>query len=160
MFHDDSIAGNWQALVQRIEATDALGRWAVDDERLAGLHDIADDLLPLLAVGTDAARTDGVLGALVRRAAVAGGADDDALLLILHLFSDWVCPMAVQLRDLAPGMVSVIVSELTCQIRSYRWRGGALSRRVCAGAPAVPCSRNSAHRRHGIGTRPSASWIR
>ena len=122
MFDDDSIAGSWQALVQRIEATDALGRWAVDDDRLAGLHDVADDLLPLLAVGADAARADDILGALVRRAAVDGGADDDALLLTLHLFSDWVCPMAVQLRDLAPGMVGVIVSELTCQIRSHRWQ--------------------------------------
>lgn len=122
MFQDDSIAGSWQALVERIESTDALGRWAVDDDRLAGLHDVANDLLPLLVVGADAGRADGILGALVRQAAVDGGADDDALLLTLHLLSDWVCPMAVQLRDLAPGMVGVIVSELTCQIRSYRWR--------------------------------------
>jgi hypothetical protein len=122
MFHDDSIAGTWQALVQRIETTDALRRWAEDDDRLAGLHDIAEDLLPLLVVGADTARADDILGALVRQAAVDGGADDDALLLTLHLFSDWVCPMAVQLRDLAPGMVGVIVSELTCQIRGFRWR--------------------------------------
>src|SRR3954465_11452460 len=122
MFDNDSIAGSWQALVQRLEATDALGRWAVDDDRLAGLHDITNDLLPLLAAGADAARADDILAALVRRAAVDGGADDDALLLTLHLLSDWVCPMALQLRDLAPGMVGVIVSELTCQIRSYRWQ--------------------------------------
>ena len=122
MFHDDSIAGSWQALVERIETTDALGRWAVEDERLAGLRGVAGDLLPLLAVGAEAARVDDILSALVRRAAVDGGADDDALLLTLHLFSDWVCPMAAQLRDLAPGIVRVIVSELTCQIRSYRWQ--------------------------------------
>jgi hypothetical protein len=36
MFHDDSIAGSWHSLVQRIETTDALGRWAVEDDRLAG----------------------------------------------------------------------------------------------------------------------------
>jgi hypothetical protein len=132
MFHDDSIAGGWQDLVHRIETTDALARWAVQDERLASLHDVAGDLLPLLAVGADATRADDILGALVRRAAVdGGGADDDALLLTLHLFSDWVCPMAVQLRDLAPGMVGVIVSELTCQIRSYRWR--QRTRAVAAG---------------------------
>jgi hypothetical protein len=122
MFHDDSIAGSWQALVERIESTDALGQWAVEDERLADLHGVAGDLLPLLAVGADAARADDILGALVRRAAIDGSADDDAVLLTLHLFSDWVCPMAVQFHDLAPGMVGVIVSELTCQIRSYRWR--------------------------------------
>ena len=69
MFHDDSIAGSWQSLVQRIETTDALGRWAVEDDRLAGLHDVARDLLPLLAEGADAARADDILGALVGRAA-------------------------------------------------------------------------------------------
>ncbi|HEX8093481.1 MAG TPA: hypothetical protein VF542_06595 [Jatrophihabitans sp.] len=52
-------------------------------------------------------------------------------MLTLHLLSDWVCPMAVQLRDLAPGMVGVIVSELTCQIRNYRWR--QRTRAVAAG---------------------------
>jgi hypothetical protein len=122
MFHDDSIAGSWQALVQRIETTDALGRWAVEDDRLAGLHDVARDLLPLLAGGADAARADDILGALVGRAAIEGGGDDDALLLTMHLLSDWVWPLAVQLRDLGTGMVAVIVSELTCQIRTYPWR--------------------------------------
>jgi hypothetical protein len=122
MFHDDSIAGSWQALVQRIDTTDALGRWAVDDDRLAGLHDVARDLLPLLAKGADAARADDILGALVRRAAIGGGAEDDALLLTLHLLSDWVWPLATQLRDLGNGMLGVIVSELTCQIRTYPWR--------------------------------------
>jgi hypothetical protein len=122
MFHDDSVAGSWQALVQRLEATDALGRWAVDDQRIACLHDVAHELLPLLAVGADPARADDILCALVRRAAIDGGVDDDALLLTLHLLSDWVCPMAVQFHDLAPGMVGVIVSELTCQIRTYRWQ--------------------------------------
>lgn len=122
MFHDDSIAGSWQTLVQRIESTDALGRWAANDDRLAGLHDITLDLLPLLAKGADAARADDILTALVGRAAIDGGADDDALLLTLHLLSDWVWPLAVQLRDLGTGMVGVIVSELTCQIRTYPWR--------------------------------------
>jgi hypothetical protein len=121
MFHDDSIAGSWQSLVGRIETTGALGRWAVEDDRLAGLHDVAHDLLPLLAEGADAARADDISGALVRRAAIDGGGDD-ALLLTLHLLSDWVWPLAMQLRDLGTGMVAVIVSELTCQIRTYPWR--------------------------------------
>jgi hypothetical protein len=122
MFHEDSIAGSWQSLVQRIETTDALGHWAVEDHRLAGLNDVTHDLLPLLAAGADAAHADDILGALVRRAAVDGGGDDDALLLTLHLLSDWVWPLAIQLRDLGTGMVGVIISELTCQIRTYPWR--------------------------------------
>lgn len=122
MFHDDSIAGSWQALVQRIETTDALDRWAADDDRLDGLHTVAGDLLPLLAEGADAARADDILGALVGRAALDGGADDDALLLTVHLLSDWVVPLATQLADLGLAMVGIIVSELTCQIRTYPWR--------------------------------------
>lgn len=122
MFHDNSIAGSWQALVQRIETTDALGRWATGDDRLAGLRTIAGDLLPLLAEGADAARADDILGALVGRAALDGGADDDALLLTVHLLSDWVVPLATHLADLGPAMVGIIVSELTCQIRTYPWR--------------------------------------
>jgi hypothetical protein len=122
MFHDDTIAGSWQALVQRIETTDALGRWAVEDDRLAGLNDVTHDLLPRLAEGADAAHADDILGALVGRAAIDGGGDDDALLLTLHLLSDWVWPLAMQLRDLGTAMVGVIVSELTCQIRTYPWR--------------------------------------
>jgi len=122
MFHDDSIAGSWQALVQRIEITHALARWATADARLSGLHDVIHDLLPLLAEGADAGRADDLLGALVGRAALDGGADDDALLLTVHLLSDWVMPLATQLRDLGPGMVGVVVSELTCQIRTYPWR--------------------------------------
>jgi hypothetical protein len=122
MFHDDSIAGSWRALVQRLHATDALGRWSADDDRLAGLNDVTRDLLPLLAEGAQASGADGILGALVRQAALDGGADDDALLLMVHLLSDWVLPLATQLRDLGPGMVGVIVSELTCQLRTYPWR--------------------------------------
>lgn len=122
MFHDDSIAGSWQSLVQRIETTNAIGRWAVEDRRLAGLKDVTRSLLPRLAEGADAAHADDILGALVGRAAIDGGNDDDALLLTLHLLSDWVWPLAVQLRDLGTGMVGVIVSELTCRIRTYPWR--------------------------------------
>lgn len=122
MFHNDSIAGSWTALVERIESTHALGRWAGQDARLAGLHEVGRDVLPLLAQGADADRADQVLGALVGRAALDGGADDDALLLTVHLLSDWVLPQATDLGDLAPCMVAVIVSELTCQIRTYAWR--------------------------------------
>ncbi len=121
MFHDDSIAGSWQALVQRIETTDALGRWAAGDDRLDGLHTVAADLLPVLAEGGDAARADDILAALVGRAALDGGAEDDALLLTVHLLSDWVVPLATQLADLGPAMVGIIVSELTYQIRTYPW---------------------------------------
>ncbi|MCW2530158.1 MAG: hypothetical protein JWM76_5018 [Pseudonocardiales bacterium] len=122
MFHNDDIAGSWQELVRRIEITDALGRWAASDDRLFGLRSVERDLVPRLALGADPARADEILSALLWRAAIDGGNDDDALLLMMHLQSDWVWPLATRLRDLGRGMVGVIVSELACQIRTYPWR--------------------------------------
>ncbi|HEY3717768.1 MAG TPA: hypothetical protein VGL39_24855 [Jatrophihabitantaceae bacterium] len=133
MFHDHSIAGSWPALVARLDDTNALGRWAERDARLAGLGEVERDLVPLLARGADHVRGNEVLAALVRQAADDGGDDLDALLLVLHLCSDWVLPLAKRLRDLSPGMVGVIVCELTCKIRSYRWRtpGSAVAATLC-----------------------------
>jgi hypothetical protein len=122
MFHDHSVAGSWPALVTRLVSTNALPRWAEHDARLDGLHDVERDLLPLLAPGSDHTRSNDVVMALVRQAARDGGDDLDALLLVLHLCSDWVLPMAKRLADLSPGMVGVIVCELTCKIRSFRWQ--------------------------------------
>jgi hypothetical protein len=67
-------------------------------------------------------RTDAILAALVRLAAVDGGRDDDALLLTLHLLSGMVWATVAELRDLSPDIVAVVVGELACQIRRYPWR--------------------------------------
>jgi hypothetical protein len=85
------------ALVARLDDTNALARWAEQDARLAGLREVERDLLPLLAPGADHARGNDVLMALVRQAARDGGDDHDALLLVLHLCSDWVLPLAKRL---------------------------------------------------------------
>jgi hypothetical protein len=122
MFHDHSVAGSWSGLVARLNNTNALARWAEQDARLDGLREVERDLLPLLAAGADHTRSNDVLMALVRQAACDGGDDLDALLLVLHLCSDWVLPLAKRLADLSPGIVGVIVCELTCKIRSFRWR--------------------------------------
>ena len=80
------------------------------------------ELASLVSVGTDPARADAVIGALVRLAAADGGRDDDALLVLLHLLSDMVLALAARLADLTPDVLGVIVSELACQIRAYPWR--------------------------------------
>src|SRR6266581_674613 len=166
MFRDHSIAGNWPALVACFDDTDALRRWAEQDARLAGLHYVERDLLPLLARGADHARGNDVLAALVRHAARDGGDDLDALLLVLHLCSDWVLPLAKRLRDLSPGMVGVIVCELTCKIRSYRWRtpGSAVAATLCRNTRRdVLAQFRPALRRRGAATElllppDSAKW--
>jgi len=166
MFHDQRIAGNWPALMARLDDTDALRRWAKQDARLAGLRYVERDLLPLLARGADHARGNDVLAALVRHAARDGGDDLDALLLVLHLCSDWVLPLAKRLGDLSPGMVGVIVCELTCKIRSYRWRtpGSAVAATLCRNTRRdVLAQFRPALRRRGAATElllppDSAKW--
>jgi hypothetical protein len=121
MFHDDRVAGSWTALTDRLDHTMVLGRWGAVEQDLTGLSRIAE-LVAVVQAGADPVRADLVMGALVRLAAVDGGCDDDALMVLLHLLSDWVLPLAVQLGDLTPDVLGVIVSELACQIRAYPWR--------------------------------------
>src|SRR3712207_1983354 len=120
MFHDPTIIGSWPALAERLDES-ALARWAAAEPDLAELTTVAD----LLAVWTEDGgydRTNAVLAALVRLAAVDGGRDDAALLLTLHLLSGLVWTMVGQLEDLSSDIVAVVVGELACQIRRYPWQ--------------------------------------
>lgn len=121
MFYDPTIVGSWPALAARLDDDAVLTCWAEVEPDLAGLTTVAE----LLAVWSEDGRSDRtnvVLAALVRLAAVDGGRDDDALLLALHLLSGLVWTTVAQLRDLSPDIVAVVVGELACQIRCYPWR--------------------------------------
>jgi hypothetical protein len=121
MFHDPTIVGSWPALTARLDRDAVLIRWAETEVALTGLGTVAD---VVTACSSDSGheRSDQVLAALVRLAAVDGGRDDDALALLLHLLSGMVWTTVRQLRDLSPDIVAVVVGELTCQIRRYPWR--------------------------------------
>ena len=120
VFHDDTIAGSWPALVARLDGPGGrLAQWRAAEPALADVGR-ADGQFDLQGYERD--RADAVLGALVRLAAADGGDDQDALVLLLHLLSGMVWSLARQLADLSPDIVTVIISELTCQIRSYPWR--------------------------------------
>jgi hypothetical protein len=121
MFYDPTIVGSWPALVARLDDDAVLARWATAELDLAGLTTV-DELLAVWTEDGGNDRTNVVLAALVRLAALDGGRDDDALLLTLHLLSGLVWTMAEQLRDLSPDIVAVVVGELACQIRRYPWR--------------------------------------
>ncbi len=121
MFYDPTIVGSWPALAAQLDDNAVLVRWATAEPDLAGLKTV-DELLAVWTEDGGSDRTDVVLSALVRLAAVDGGRDDDALLLTLHLLSGLVWTMAEQLRDLSPDIVAVVVGELACQIRRYPWR--------------------------------------
>ncbi len=121
MFYDPTIVGSWPALAARLDDDAVLPRWAEAELDLAGLTTVAE-LLAVWSEDGGSDRTDIVIAALVRLAAVDGDRDDDALLLTLHLLSGLVWTTAAQLRDLSPDIVAVVVGELACQIRCYPWR--------------------------------------
>src|SRR3954471_1486315 len=121
MFYDPTIVGSWPVLAARLDDDAVLARWAEAEPDLAGLTTVAE-LLSVWSEDGGSERTNVVLAALVRLAAVDGGHDDDALLLTLHLLSGLVWTTAAQLRDLSPDIVAVVVGELACQIRRYPWR--------------------------------------
>src|SRR3954466_831163 len=121
MFYDPTIVGSWPALAARLDARAPVAGWAEAEPDLAGLNTVAD-LLAVWAEDGGDDRTNVVLAALVRLAAVDGGRDDDALLLTLHLLSGLVWSTVGQLKDLSPDIVAVVVGELACQIRRYPWR--------------------------------------
>jgi len=113
MFDLDSLAGNWGELTDRLDRAHAVTRWSRNEPALAGLTDTGQ-LAAVTRRGCDPARADDILGALIRVAA----ADDDALLLLLHLLSDMVAALATALADLSQDVLPIIVNELACQIRS------------------------------------------
>jgi hypothetical protein len=121
MFRDPSIAGDWPALVARLDAACVLVRWGAAEPVLAGVSGLAE-LPRCVAAGTDRDRADDVLGALVRLAAADGSDDPDAVLVLLHLLSDGAYAMAARLRDLSDDILTLVVGELTAQIRSFPWR--------------------------------------
>ncbi|KQS54517.1 hypothetical protein ASG36_20665 [Geodermatophilus sp. Leaf369] len=121
MFHDPTIVGSWPALATRLDDGAVLARWARAEPALAGLRSAAE-LHAACSEASPHERSDAVLGALVRLAAVDGGRDDDALALLLHLLSGIVWTTVRQLSDLTPDIVAVVAGELTCQIRRYPWQ--------------------------------------
>ncbi len=118
MFDDLCLVGSWPTLTTHLDADGVVRRWAASEPELGRLVDVD----ALLAAWADPDTTHQVGAALVRLAAVDGGRDDDALLLLLHLLSGVVWRLAAQLGDLSPDITAIVLSELTCQIRSYRWR--------------------------------------
>ena len=140
MFNDPAIAGSWPALVDRLDSSGRTAQWATQAPALTGLRTV-DQLPALVAETVSPARADQVIGALVRLAAADGADDPDAVLVLIHLLSGGVHILAAKLAHLSDNIVTVVVGELTCQIRRYPWQ-----RRTRAHAinllltPNKPCS--------------------
>ncbi len=121
MFRDDRLAGGWSDLATRLQRTGALTRWASTEPCLAELPDL-DALQRVTAPGADRERADEVLGALVRCAAVDGGRDPEAVLVVLHLLAGGVHAIARRLGGPSREVLSLVVNELTLHILTFPWR--------------------------------------
>jgi hypothetical protein len=125
MFRDAHYAGGWPELVSRIDTQHVVQRWAQADPDLAGLDTVADLIARWRADETKYQ----VLRALIRFAAADAQCDDDALLLLLHLFSSLVFRLARELGDLGEDVAEVVVAEMAAVLRRYRidtWRGAVV----------------------------------
>jgi len=110
MFCNDTIAGNWNALSERL---DRAARWSVGldrgrtgrarQRRRPGRCDRS---------GADADRSDAIVGAWFAWRLRTVPVMVTRLLVLLHLLSDMVTAMAAQFADLSPDVMQVIVSEL------------------------------------------------
>ena len=115
----DSLGVSWPALANRVEP--ALTRWAATEAALAGI-DTLDELAMIVHRGSDATRTDELLGALVRLAAINGGNNEDAALLVAHLLANGTHKLALQLRDLSGDIDDLLAGQLWLQIRTFPWQ--------------------------------------
>jgi len=118
VFRDNAIVGCWTALADRLDRAGVLARWASLEPALDGVGSVGE-LPTLTAQGCDPQAADELIGALVRRAAVAGGGDADAAVLVVHLLSRGVLALARRLADLSDCVVDLAVGELCCQIRAF-----------------------------------------
>lgn len=124
MFHGSSPVGDWSELVERLDRAGAFPRWQRQEAALAAVPHLVD-LPSRTGREVDRADADRVLGALVRVAAVDGMDDADAALVLVHLLSDGILALAARLnrgRHPFSREVSLVISELTCRIRSFPWR--------------------------------------
>jgi hypothetical protein len=114
MFTADTVAGSWDALMERIQSPATRTRWGAAHPIFADL-DLLDDADSLCC---EARHAESLLAHAVGLASSAGLADDDALLLAVHLLSAPLQAQARTLTDLCPDPLSMLVNELGYQIRS------------------------------------------
>lgn len=117
----DSLGVSWPSLADRVEPTRTLARWAATEPALAGI-DTLDELAGIVHRGGNAARADDLLGALIRLAALDGGGDEDAALLVAHLLANGTRKLALHLRDLSADIDDLVAGQLWLQIRTFPWQ--------------------------------------
>ena len=112
----EELVGSWPHLVRRLDTNQVMSRWSIAEPALVGVSSVGD--LPRLTRHSQPAR-DRVFGAVVRTAALRGGNDPDATLVVLHLMAEAATGLANRLADFRPRVLEVVIGELTVQIRQF-----------------------------------------
>lgn len=116
----EAIGIDWKTLSGRLDAADALQRWAASELEL-GRFGCMSELAAVVHRG-DPERADAIVGALVRMA--AAGRDPDSVLVLLHLLAPGARRLAQQLNDLSADIELLVVGELALQIQESGRRQG------------------------------------
>lgn len=115
---------DWEHLVGSRAATEALARWGTLEPVLCGFTDL-DQLRAAVHDRADPARSDQILSALVRLAAVTGHGDEIAARVVLQLLLPGATRLhlshAARTRDL-PDSESAVFAHLSILIRTYPWQ--------------------------------------
>lgn len=122
MWLSSLLGASWSELVDRLERRDALAGWQRTEPVLLAASRL-DDLPALTALGAEPRRSDAVIGALVRLAAVDNGDDADAALVLLHLLRPGLT--VLRSRLVSAGVAdaeALVVGQAMIQVRSFPWR--------------------------------------
>lgn len=116
----ESLGISWPSLIKRIKNRGCWRNWVESEPRLAEVG--IDDVAHVVNNPARPAAANIALGALVRLAAVDGGDESDAALLVAHLLANGTRALAIALRDLSPDIDDLIAGQLWMQIRTFPWR--------------------------------------
>lgn len=122
MWLSTTLGVSWPELTLRLARTTRLQVWGQLEPALAKVGE-PSELLGATAAGADPRRSDAVLGALVRIAAVDGGDDVDAALTVAHLLRPGLTVLRNRLTG--AGIVdadALVVGQAMIQIRSFPWQ--------------------------------------
>lgn len=113
--------GSFVDLADRLDRRAAVAVWSRREAELTGLRGIGE-LRGLTAPGAPRGRAHRLIGALVRIAAVDGGDDPDAALVLVHLLRPGALRRASSAGIDFGSAVRLLVGELTIVVRAFPWR--------------------------------------
>lgn len=103
--------GLWSTLADRLDSTPALVSWQDREPALRQVQCITG------LIDTD--RSDAVLGAFIRLAAHDGYADNDALLVAVHLLRPGTLNLVRSMATVHPDVATTVFAQVAVQVRTF-----------------------------------------